>query len=167
MPAIIYEVGKFIGPGLHKREKMTILKMVLPTTLLFLAGCAFSYFLITPFTISFLYGYGESMGARTFVSSSEFISFVLIFVCAFGILFELPILMTALTSVGIVEPGFWKRHWRPALFIMIVIAAFITPDASGITQIMVVGPMVLLYIIGYFASKFAYKRAVARARGAG
>jgi sec-independent protein translocase protein TatC len=164
MPSIIYQVGKFIGPGLYKKEKTMVLKIIGPTTLLFLAGCAFSYFIITPFTINFLYGYGESMGARTFVSISEFITFVLIFICAFGIIFELPVVMGALTSVGIVQPAFWKENWRIALFIMVVIAAIITPDASGITQVMVVGPMLLLYIVGYYVSKYIHNRNLKRER---
>jgi len=164
MPSIIYEISRFIGPGLYKREKTMVLKIIGPTTILFLAGCAFSYFIITPFTITFLYGYGESMGAETFVSISDFITFVLIFTIAFGIIFELPVVMTALTSLGIVQPLFWKEHWRIALFIMIIIAALITPDASGITQVMVVGPMLLLYIIGYYISKYVHGRNEKRAK---
>jgi len=91
-------------------------------------------------------------------------TFVLIFICAFGIIFELPVVMTVLTTVGIVSPEFWKEHWRIALFIMVVIAAIITPDASGITQVMVVGPMLLLYIIGYFISKYVHSRNLQRER---
>ena len=103
-------------------------------------------------------GYGIALEAQTFLSINEFISFVLILMLGFGLIFELPVFMAALTFFGVVKPEFWKTHWRIAVVIMIIIGGFITPDASGITQMMVAVPMMILYTIGYFISSHIYKK---------
>ena len=150
MPIIIREVSAFFGPALYSDERKRILKLALPATFLFLLGAAFSYILITPFTIDFLYRYGEVVVQETFITIDEFMRFVLLFTLAFGLSFELPILMWLLTVVGIVEPSFWRKNISYVVIIITIYGAIITPDGSGITMWFVAIPMLLLYIIGYF-----------------
>ena len=158
MPIIVTEIGEFILPALYAHERRLILFTVIPASALFIMGAMFAYFLMIPFFMDFLYGYGDAMGVHTFLSIDEFISFVLIITLGFGLIFELPVFMAALTKFGVVTPKFWKRHWRIAVVIMIVIGGFITPDASGITQMMVAFPMMFLYLIGYVISKRMYDK---------
>ena len=158
MPIIIYQLGRFVSPGLYPRERKMIAWYAVPATLLFALGCAFSYFLITPFTMKFLYEFVPTMGAKSFLSVNSFISFVLLFSFAFGLGFELPILMVGLTHLGVIPSKFWKENWRYAVIAIVIFAGFITPDTSGITQLMLSAPMVLLYGLGYLVSIFVEKK---------
>ncbi|MCP8305245.1 MAG: twin-arginine translocase subunit TatC [archaeon] len=149
MPVIVHQIGKFLNPALYPSEKKTISRIIVPATILFLLGCLFSYFLITPFTFDFLYGYALPLGAQTFLTIDEFISFVLLFTLAFGLSFQLPIIMVVLTSVGVVDPEFWKKNFSYAVVAIVVFGAVITPDGSGITMWFVAIPMIILYALGY------------------
>jgi len=153
MPMIIYQFGKFVAPALYSHEKKMIAKIVLPSTFLFVAGCMFSYYMLTPFTLIFLYKYGFAIGAETFITIDEFVSFVSLFTCAFGLAFQLPIIMVLLSSVNVVEPKFWRDNFRIAVFLLCVFGAVITPDGSGITMFMVALPMIALYVAGYMLAR--------------
>ncbi len=153
MPVIVYEIGKFVAPGLYPHEKKAIARMIVPSTILFIAGCFFSYYLLIPFMIYFLYRYGFAMGIVTFLTIESFISFILTFLVAFGVAFQLPIIMVTLSSLGIVEPKFWRENLRIAVFILFVFGAAITPDGSGVTMTIVALPLILLYVVGWLASE--------------
>jgi sec-independent protein translocase protein TatC len=157
-PLIYYQIGKFVGPALYVRERSALMLVTIPATILFIIGCMFSYFLLTPFLIDFMYGYIVSMDTLPYVSISDFISFVLMMTLAFGIIFELPIFMIGFTKIGLVPADFWKRHWRMAAIIMAFAGAIITPDGSGITMMIVAIPMWLLYLAGYIGARFVQTR---------
>ncbi len=103
---------------------------MLPIFLLFFFGVVFCYIFVIPFTLNFLYKYGESIGAETFLTVDDFITFVLQFILSFGIAFQLPVLMYGLSLSGL-----------------------ITPDGSGVTMWFVALPMIGLYAVGIFAIK--------------
>jgi sec-independent protein translocase protein TatC len=127
--------------------------MFLPIVSLFIVGIVFSYILVIPFTLDFLYKYGQAIGVATFLNINDFISFVLQIFLGFGIAFQLPIVMYAISLTGIVQPQFWKANFRYALIIMIIFGAIITPDGSGITMWFVALPMIMLYLVGMLAVK--------------
>ena len=153
MPVIVYETGKFLGPALRRQEKRLVLRLVVPATALFILGVVFAYRLIIPFSINFLYDFAFAMGIEQYFSVEEFFSFVLMFMLAFGVVFELPVIMVGLTSMGLVRADFWKEHWRWAVLLSLIFAAVITPDGTGVTMMMVALPMLLLYALGYAISK--------------
>jgi sec-independent protein translocase protein TatC len=157
MPIIVYQLGKFIAPGLYPNEKAILIKTAFPAALLFALGCSFAYYIIIPCTIDFLYGFTFEMGITPYLSVESFISFVILFLIAYGLVFELPIIMVGLTRIGVVSAVFWKDNWRYAFIAMVIFGAVITPDGSGITQLIVAMPMMLLYIIGYFISRYMQK----------
>lgn len=157
MPMIVYQLGKFVAPGLYPDEKRVLVKIAVPATILFAIGCAFAYFIIIPFTIDFLYGFTFAMDIQPYLSLASFISFVIVFLITYGIVFELPIIMAGLTRLGVVNARFWRDNWRYAFVAMVIFGAIVTPDGSGITQLIVALPMMLLYIIGYFISKHMQK----------
>ena len=149
MPVIAYELGSFVSPGLHPNERSTIIRLVTPITLLFIAGCTFSYYLVIPFAVNFLYTYAQELGALAFITVPELISFVIMFLMGFGLSFQLPVIMWLLTFLGIVEPGFWKENLRIAIVAIVIFGAIITPDGSGVTMWLVAFPMLGLYIVGF------------------
>jgi sec-independent protein translocase protein TatC len=145
IPLIVREVFGFISPAMSfTGRKKTFLAFLLPTTGLFICGMA----LAIPITLTFLYQYGESIGVLTFLNISDFINFVLQFFIAFGISFQLPLVMAILSSSGLVNIQFWLKNFKYAVLIIIIFGALITPDGSGITMWFISIPMLLLYVIG-------------------
>ena len=149
MPIIVKEIFGFISPAFDKQfNKGLIVAILLPTIVLFISGIILSYVLVIPFTLGFLYKYGQAIGVETFFNITDFISFVLQFFLGFGIAFELPIIMYAFTLTGLVDVNFWKKKFRYAVIILVIFGAIITPDGSGITMWFITGPMIALYLIG-------------------
>jgi sec-independent protein translocase protein TatC len=124
--------------------------MLIPTIGLFIVGVIFSYLFVIPFTLDFLYKYGESIGVETFLNINDFITFVLQFLIGFGISFELPLIMYVISLSQIIDHNFWKKKIRYSIIIIVVFGAIITPDGSGVTMWLIAGPMILLYLIGIF-----------------
>ncbi|MGH9934420.1 MAG: twin-arginine translocase subunit TatC [Nitrososphaerales archaeon] len=148
MPVIVKQLVSFIAPGLYRNEKMILKHITIPAVALFAAGCLFSYFVVIPYILNFLYLYGSSIGVATFLNITEFVSFVMHFLIAFGFSYELPIIMWAVSASEMVEPRFWRDNIRYAVVIIAIFGAVITPDGSGVTMWFVSGPMLLLYGIG-------------------
>ena len=148
IPIIAREVFAFIYPALSTRTTTAIYKITLPILLLFIMGIVFSYLLVIPFTLSFLYRYGESLGAETFVTVSDFMTFVLQFMLGFGLAFQLPVIMYGLSLTGLVDSTFWSKNLRYSIVILAIFGALITPDGSGITMWFVSIPMIVLYLLG-------------------
>lgn len=148
-PVIAHEIAAFVSPGLYENEKRTVRNIIVPTTVLFIVGCIFGYLFVVPFSFDFLYGYAVAIGAQTFITLDELISFVVLFVVAFGISFELPVIMWVLSAIGIVDAKFWRNNWRYAAVAIVIFGAVITPDGSGITMWFVALPMMALYLAGY------------------
>ena len=139
-------------------SKLNILQIILPIFVLFIFGVVFSYILVIPFTLNFLYKYGESIGAETFLTVNDFITFVLQFILGFGIAFQLPVLMYALSLGGLTDSKFWQKNFRYAIIIITIFGAVITPDGSGVTMWFVALPMIALYVIGIFVIKRKERR---------
>ena len=159
MPIIIKEIYGFISPAIGKHtKKIGIMNVFVPTVSLFIIGIAFSYVLVIPFTLNFLYDYGEAIGVETFLNINEFISFVLQFFLGFGIAFELPVVMYAISLTGIVDSKFWKNNFRYAAIILVIFGAVITPDGSGITMWFIALPMISIYLLGMLAIRRREKK---------
>jgi sec-independent protein translocase protein TatC len=164
-PFIFYEVGQFIGPALRPTEKRLIVRMTLPVLLLFIAGVTMCFVLVLPFTFNLLFSVQNLMGANFLVLYGDnFIDFVLLFSLAFGVAFQLPVIMYGLSAVGIVTADFWRRHWRIAAAGIFLFGAIITPDGSGVTMMLVSLPMLVLYVVGYGFSRRASRRRSAAAK---
>lgn len=148
IPIIVREISAFISPAISRKAKIGIFNVFLPAVGLFIAGVVFSYVLVIPFALDFLYQYGEAIGVETFLTINDFISFVMQFFLGFGIAFQLPVLMYGISLTGTISPKFWRNNFRYAAIILIVFGAIITPDGSGITMWFVAGPMIALYLAG-------------------
>ena len=158
MPMIVYQLNRFISPGLYKHEQRMVLAITLPAVFLFLTGCAFGYFFIIPFIIRFLLEINIGIGANILIQPNDFMSMLLTLMLAFGIVFEIPIIMAGITRLGIVSPDKWLKNWRWAVIGFIIFGAAITPDGSGITQLLVAVPMTGLYFAGYGVSRRMWRK---------
>ncbi|HXV38045.1 MAG TPA: twin-arginine translocase subunit TatC [Nitrosopumilaceae archaeon] len=148
MPLIVKELVGFVSPALDKKETKIIRNITIPAVGLFIIGCLFSYFFVTPYILEFLYKYGEASGLVTFLNIVDFITFVLQFLLAFGISFQLPLVMYAVSASGMTDKKFWRKNIRYAIIVIVIFGAVITPDGSGITMWFVAGPMMALYLVG-------------------
>lgn len=158
MPFIVREFVAFIGPGLYQHEKTTVKKVTIYAIGLFAIGSLFSYFIVVPYILEFLYIYGESIGISTFFEITEFIPFVMHLLIAFGLSYQLPIIMWASTVSEMVEPRFWRNNLRYFIIIIAIFSAIITPDGSGVTMWFIAGPMLLLYVLGILLIERKIKR---------
>jgi sec-independent protein translocase protein TatC len=158
MPIIVKEIYGFISPAIEKKTKIGIWNIFLPTIFLFIIGIIFSYILVIPFVLDFLYSYGQAIGVETFLNIDNFISFVLQFFLGFGIIFELPMVMYAVALTGVVDARFWRKNFRYAIILFVIFGALITPDGSGITMWLVTLPMLLLFVIGMVVIENREKR---------
>lgn len=156
-PGLIFEIWSFISPGLYKHEKRMLIPASLAFGILFASGAVFGFFVVFPPAFKFLLS-TESWGKfRMMISMAKYFSLCATLLLAFGAIFELPLVMTALSWLGLVKPNWYTRYRRMMWFAMMVFAAAVTPTTDPITMMLMGGPMVILYEIGVIASRFLYK----------
>jgi sec-independent protein translocase protein TatC len=160
MPWVVHEVGAFLVPALRRNERALLRQVGIPATVLFAIGTAIGVFFLTPFTFRLLFLYVGAMGLAPYtLGVQDFVTFALLYSIAFGIVFELPVFIYALTRLGVVKAAAWRKHWRGAVLGALIFGMIVTPDNSGITMLIIATPMVALYFGGaYFASRWETHR---------
>lgn len=157
-PFLATQAYIFLAPGLYKNEKMVLLPFLIATPVLFFAGAALVYYWIFPMAWKFFVSF-ESLGGsgnlpiQLEAKVSEYLSLVINLVIAFGIAFQLPILLTLLARVGIIDANWLKQKRKYAVVVILIIAAFLTPP-DIISQIGLAIPMMLLYECSIIACKW-------------
>ncbi len=163
LPVFLYQIWKFISPGLLKHEKKYILPFIFSSTALFLVGTSFCFFIVLPFAISFLLSYKVGDILVPMLSVGMYIDFCLKFILAFGLIFQLPIVIIFLTKMGIVSPEFLAKNRKYAILIAFILAAILTPTPDAFNQILMAVPIYILYEAGVWLSKlFKRKDAIAK-----
>lgn len=154
MPILVYQLLRFLAPGLKQNERR-ILYISLPfVAIFFLAGAAFCYFVVLPSTLNFLLNFGDPRILKQ-VSLTKYVSFVTSFMLAVGASFEMPLVVFLLAKLGIVSYRRLARWRKYALLLSFVISAIITPTPDPINQAIVALPIFLLYELGVQLSRFA------------
>jgi len=156
-PYILWEIWRFVKPAMLEKERRYSQGGVFVSTLLFLMGILFSYFLIVPLTVNFLGNYHVSETVVNQISLGSYISTVVSVTFAVGLVFELPILVYFLTKVGVITPDFLKKNRRYMYVILLILSAIITPP-DMFSQVLVVFPMIGLYEFSIVVSKRVYKK---------
>ena len=157
-PFILMQIWKFIAPGLYKHEKVAILPYLILTPILFFLGGMLVYYLIMPLAIKFFLSF-ESSGLSTNLpiqleaKVNEYLSLVMKLIFAFGISFQLPVVLSLLARVGIVDSNFLKTRRKYVIVIIFAAAALLTPP-DPITQIGLAVPLLILYELSIFSVKF-------------
>jgi sec-independent protein translocase protein TatC len=149
-PYIMFQVWLFIAPGLYAKEKRFAIPFVLSSTILFVSGAAFSHYIVFPAAWTFFASFSNEFIEFTPRIDPVFGLYVRL-VIALGLTFQMPVLLFVLARLGIVTAKYLIRNFKYAVLIMVVAAAVITPDGNPITQLLVAGPMVLLYVLGIAA----------------
>lgn len=158
-PFTLYQLWKFISPGLYSHEKRIAVPFVVLATLFFFGGAAFCYYLVLPYGFEFLMTFGLEVSSTPQLMMSEYLALTTKLLLVFGIVFELPILAMFLSAMGVIDHNTLLRHWRAAIIGSFVIGALLTP-ADPMTQTLLAVPMCILYFISVgVAYVFARKRA--------
>lgn len=155
-PVIVYELLAFAFPGLTRGEKVFVVSILLGATFLFINGVIFAYIVAFPFTLRFFLQFAAAQLEPRF-TISEYISFVLSFHLAFGVVFQLPLVTWALGKVGLLTTEFLRRHRKIALLVMLLLSSIITPP-DIISQVVMVLPLLLLYEIGIIMVMISEKK---------
>jgi sec-independent protein translocase protein TatC len=159
MPWIVHETAAFLMPALRGSERTLVRTVGIPATALFAVGFAAGLLVLTPFTYRLLFYYVAGMGLAPVLGVDSFVQFTLLYSLAFGVVFELPVFLYALTRLGVVRASAWRRHWRGAVIAAFVFGMIVTPDNSGITMTLIALPMIGLYLGGaYFAARWERRR---------
>ena len=156
-PYVLWEIWRFIKPAMKDTERKYSSGGVFISSILFMMGILFSYFLIVPLTVNFLGTYHVSETVFNQISLSSYISTVVSVTFAVGIVFELPILVYFLTKIGVLTPDFMKRNRKYMYVLMLIVSAIITPP-DMFSQILVVLPLIALYEFSIGVSNRIYKK---------
>jgi sec-independent protein translocase protein TatC len=161
-PYLLWELWRFIRPALHEKERKAASGFVFYATFLFVLGIMFGYYVITPESINFLSGYTVSAKIQNLFSIDSYISSVATLTLATGVVFELPILVYVLSSLGILTAKFMRETRRYAVVVILIVAAVVTPTPDMLTMLVVSFPLFILYEVGIMVSAVVEKRKKAR-----
>jgi sec-independent protein translocase protein TatC len=146
-PVVLYQVIQFVIPGLTKRERQLVLPVVIASSVLFVGGIAFAYYLLIPAALNFLIGYGADVVEQAW-SIDRYFEFILVLLFATGLLFELPVVQILLSLLGILSSKVMLSAWQSVVVGSMVVGAIVTPSTDPLTQSLLAGAVLALYFGG-------------------
>ena len=155
-PFIFFRFYGFVLPGLYRQERKVITPLLIATTLLFYLGVAFAYLVVVPQVVTFMLSFGTDV-MSPLIGVGPYFAFVSRLCLAFGLVFELPLLVFFLSIIGVVNPRMLLRTWRFAVVIIAALAALLTPP-DVISQVMMAGPVLVLYMGSVLVSLVVTRR---------
>lgn len=159
MPYVLWQLWQFIAPGLLPNERKYASLIVFFTSLCFLTGIVFAYYILVPTALKFF----SEFGTDTFqlnVSADNYISFLLSLILGAGVVFELPMISYFLSKIGLLTPAFMRKYRRHAIVVILIISAVVTPTPDIVTQSLLAAPMILLYEVSIYISKVSQRKPV-------
>jgi len=157
IPNLFFQFWQFISPALRKKEKKYIFWIVVFSSVCFLAGIAFAYFAMLPLTLKFAAEFGSESIKNEF-AIDEYMSIIISVMLAAGFVFELPMISFFLSKLGILKPSLMRKYRRHSIVVIMILAAFLTPGADPVSQLVLAVPLVVLYEISIFISKISQKK---------
>ncbi len=156
IPVIFYELWMFMAPALYRREKGYLIPFVLFSSILFLVGSLFGYFVVFPYGFKFFIGFATE-DIQALPSVKQYFSFTIRLLLAFGLVFELPVVVFFMTKIGLITPDSMKRFRKFAILSSFILSAILTPPDVA-TQIMMALPIIILYEVSILISKGIYRK---------
>jgi len=157
LPAILWQIWAFIAPGLYRKERRAILPFVTAATLFFVSGAVFCYLVILPPAFEFLIN-SAGPDIKPVLMMDQQLGLVMTLLLAFGIIFELPLVLTFLAMIGIVDHKFLSKYRRHAIVVNVIIAAVVTPTGDPFNLALMAIPMVLCYELGVLGARIFGKK---------
>ena len=159
IPNVFYHIWKFIGPALRDHEKRYAFWVVAFSSGCFLAGVAFAYYGMLPLTLKFAAQFGSTAIENNF-AVSEYFSIIISVMLAAGLIFELPMMSFFLSKIGLLKPQHMRKFRKHSIIAILLAAAILTPGTDPVAQLVLAVPLVILYEISIFVSKFSQKKRI-------
>jgi sec-independent protein translocase protein TatC len=156
LPVIFYELWMFLLPALYQKERRYLFPFVLFSSILFVTGSLFGYFIVFPYGFKFFISFATE-DIQALPSVKQYFSFAIRLLLAFGLVFEMPVVVLFLTKIGLITPEAMKRFRKFAILCSFILAAILTPPDVA-TQIMMALPLIILYEVSIFLSKGVYRK---------
>ena len=157
LPFTLYEVWKFIAPGLYKKEKKYVIPFLVSSVFLFVLGASFCYIIVLPAAFKFLIELGQSF--MPVIKIDEYLDLTNMMLLGFGLIFEMPVVVAFLSIFGLVSASFLWNKFKYAMVGIVILAAVISPTGDAFNLMIWSAPMVLLYIISIgVAALFGWRR---------
>jgi sec-independent protein translocase protein TatC len=156
-PYTLFEIWRFVSPGLYSNEKKYVLPFVFFSTILFAAGVLFGYFVALPPAFGFFVSFSTDF-LKPMISFKEYLDLTLKFLLAFGLSFEMPVFIFFLAKIGIVNAKMLSKQRRYAILVIFIVAAILTPSPDALSQILMAIPLIFLYEGSIFVAKFAVRK---------
>lgn len=156
-PFMLYQLWRFIAPGLYQNERNWARIITFFTTLCFLTGVAFAYFLMIPTMLNFAAHFGSTDIVNN-IDINEYLSFISMIILAAGLLFELPMVIYVLSRFGLLTPKTLRKYRRHSIILILILAAILTPTPDPISQLVFAAPLFVLYEISIFIAKLGEKQ---------
>jgi sec-independent protein translocase protein TatC len=164
-PVVVYQAWAFLAPALHKHERRMVVPVTIGAVLLFVCGVAVSWFGVMPLALKWLLAF-QTASMEPMISGLEYFDFLFMMSLAFGLAFELPIVILALTALGLVTPQFLRKYRRHAIVACVFVGAFLTPGDLVWTTLAMAVPLYLLYELSIVLSDIVYRRRARERDGA-
>jgi sec-independent protein translocase protein TatC len=145
VPFLLWQVWAFVSPGLYPHERGYAIPFIFLSTVSFLVGAAFAYYVLFPPAVSYLLGLGQDF--RLFLNATDYFDFIILIMLAMGLVFQMPAITYVLSRIGLVTAGFLVRHWRISLIVILAAAAVLSPTSDVLNMMLFAAPMAVLYLI--------------------
>lgn len=158
VPLLLLQVWGFISPALYPHEKAYVTPFVLLSSISFIVGVAFAYYILFPPAVKYLLGLGQDF--RLLLKASDYLDFIVIIMLAMGIIFQMPAITYVLARIGLVSAGFLLRSWKIAIIVILIVAAFVSPTGDIPNMMLFALPMMVLYVLSIVVAWFFGKKRI-------
>ncbi len=152
IPLILWQIWGFISPALYKHERAYVTPFIGLSSVSFVIGAAFAYYILFPPAVRYLLGLGEDF--RLLLRATDYFDFITLIMLAMGIIFQMPAITYVLARIGLITAGFLVRSWKPALVIILIVAAVVSPTGDIPNMMLFATPMMALYVVSIFIAWF-------------
>jgi sec-independent protein translocase protein TatC len=152
IPFLLWQIWGFISPALYRHERAYVTPFIALSTVSFVAGAAFAYYILFPPAVKYLLGVSEDF--RLMLGATPYFDFITLIMLAMGIIFQMPAITYVLSRIGLVSATFLIQSWKIAIVVILIVAAVVSPTADIPNMMLFAAPMILLYIISIFIAWF-------------
>ena len=156
LPFLLWQVWGFISPALYRHERAYVTPFILLSSVSFVIGAAFAYYILFPPAVKYLLGLGEDF--RLLLRATDYFDFITLIMLAMGLIFQMPAITYVLARIGIVSASFLVKSWKLALVVILIVAAVVSPTGDIPNLMLFALPMIFLYIISIFIAWFFGKK---------
>ena len=150
LPFLLFQVWGFVAPGLYPHERAYVTPFILLSTISFIIGAAFAYYIIFPPAAKYLLGLGSDF--RLLLKADEYFDFIIIIMLGMGVVFQMPAVTYVLARIGLVTAGFMVKIWKTAMIVILICAALLSPTADIANMMLFAAPMLVLYVVSIFVA---------------